>query len=82
MMIIINDNIIIWYKVLYSHNLKKRFDIDGKMCDSIDFWRKANRANTIGLFLNIQNQTNFLVMKKSNRTRLIKFDSDGRLDVS
>lgn len=40
------------------------------MYDSIDFWKKPNRANMIGLFLNIQNQTNFLVMKKSNWSRV------------
>lgn len=40
------------------------------MGDSIDFWKKPSQVDMIGLFLNIQNQTNFLVMKKSNQSRV------------
>lgn len=71
MMIIINDNIIICIKLRTSVIWRgKWFDKGVKMCDSIDFWKKPNRASMIGLFLNIQNQTNFLVMKKSNWSRV------------
>lgn len=70
MMIIINDNIII-IKLRTSVIWRgKWFDKGVKMCDSIDFWKKPNWANMIGLFLNIKNQTNLLVMKKSNWSRV------------